>query len=723
MGNEAEGDTMENLTDTKDLTKNITGNIALCGEYPMGLIRTAEGFHVSVTGTGKKCAMLLFRAKEELPFCRIFFPEESRVGDVWSMEIGRKEIQGISGTSAPEDADFPEDTEYAFEDDTHIFPDPCAENYSGHETWKKKETETKGRRSPLFSEKFDWEGDRPLGIPYEESIFYKIHVRGFTESVSGKVKGKGTFEGITEKIPYLKELGVTAAELMPCQEFEENVLYPDGKPTGKVNYWGYTKDVFRFAPKAGYCRMGGEKPSVQFKTMVKKMHQAGLEVIPEIYFEGSEPVTCILSVLRHWVSAFHVDGIHLVGSVPAEHIAADPYLTGTKLLFDHWDNAPCGRIKHLASCNEGFEQDMRRFLKGDEGMISRLVFHTKNNPKNAASVNFMANTNGFTMMDMVSYDIRHNEENGENNADGTENNFSWNCGAEGPVKKKKITELRSQQIRNAFLLLFLSQGTPLILSGDEFGQTKLGNNNSWCQDNGISWLNWKLVKANADILAFVKHVIAFRKRHPVFHYPEEPKVLDTLAKGLPDISYHGVSAWRPEFENWRRQLGILYCGEYATLKNGGKDQSFYVLYNMHWEAHDFALPNPEKGFSWFLSMDTSDGGNNGFCPIGEETLLPDQKIYNVNARTIAVLVEKPDPSAASAEETAGNKKKKAPEKRRQKPGRGQAEMAGRAEVKQDSTKQDAVKQDGVKQDGVKQDAVKQDSVKQKPDGETIQKLY
>jgi len=608
--------------------------------FPIGITKIPGGFHVCVVSPGKKCSVVLYRRNEEKPFRKIDFPEEDRTGDVWSMDV---------------EADDLSDMEYAFEDETHVFPDPYAKSYSGRDTWRKKDLTGAQVRSPLFPEEFDWEGDRPLKIPFEESILYKIHVRGFTESVTSEVIQKGTFEGVTEKIPYLKELGVTAVELMPCQEFEEIIVLPDGTPSGKVNYWGYTK-AYRYAPKASYCRKKDRSPASELKTMVKEFHRANLEVIPEIYFDGTETVCYILDVLHYWVMAYHVDGIHLVGNVPAEQVAGDPYLTDTKLLFDNWDNSPCGRIKHLASCNEGFEQDMRRFLKGDEGMISRLIFHTKNNPKNAASVNFMANTNGFTMMDMVSYDIKHNEENGENNEDGTEFNYSWNCGTEGETKKKKILDLRMQQLRNAWLLLLLSQGTPLVLSGDEFGQTKLGNNNSWCQDNGISWLNWKLTKTNHRLLEFVKHGIAFRKAHPVFHYPEEPKVLDTLAKGIPDVSYHGVNAWQPEFENWRRQLGILYCGEYARQKDGETDHSFYVLYNMHWEAHEFALPNPGKGFVWFLSMDTSDQKDNGFYPIGEEVLLPDQKIYTMPARTIAVLIEKPDPDPAPVKKTVRRRK-------------------------------------------------------------------
>ena len=208
----------------------------------------------------------------------------------------------------------------------------------------------------------------------------------------------------------------------------------------------------------------------------------------------------------------------------------------------------------------------------------------------------MANTNGFTLMDMVSYDIKHNEANGEDNRDGTDYNQSWNCGAEGPSRKKRIMQMRRKQIRNALLMLFLSQGTPLLMMGDEFGRTKKGNNNSYCQDNDISWLNWSLLNSNSSIHEFVKHVIRFRKEHSVFHMEKEPALMDYRCVGLPDVSYHGLKTWCPMFDRFLRQLGILYCGKYGKKPDGREDDYFYVAFNMHWEPHEFALPNLPKDF-------------------------------------------------------------------------------------------------------------------------------
>ena len=251
-------------------------------------------------------------------------------------------------------------------------------------------------------------------------------------------------------------------------------------------------------------------------------------------------------------------------------------------------------------------------------------------------LNFMAVTNGFTMMDMVSYDQKHNEANGENNRDGSDYNYSWNCGAEGHVRKKKIQELRSRQLRNAMLLLFLSQGTPVLLAGDEFGNSQNGNNNAYCQDNEISWLNWNLNKWDQALLDFVKHVIAFRKAHPVFHMKQEPRVMDYLACGHPDISYHGVNAWQPEFENFRRQIGILYCGAYAKKPNGENDDFFFVIFNMHWEPHSFALPNLPKNLVWSLAFDTSDSAAGGYYEEGQERQILNQKNYMVPSRSVLV---------------------------------------------------------------------------------------
>lgn len=361
----------------------------------------------------------------------------------------------------------------------------------------------------------------------------------------------------------------------------------------------------------------------------------------DLFFSGLEEPAYALDVVRYWAREYHVDGFHLIGYAPNDLLARDPYLSRVKLWADHWDNLPGpGKRKHLAEYNDGFEIDMRRLLKGDEDQINNLVFRSKRNPKEAGVINYMANVNGFTLMDMVTYDRKHNEANGENNLDGADYNYTWNCGVEGPTRKKKVVEMRRKQLRNAILILLLSQGTPLIMAGDEFGDTKGGNNNSYCQDNETSWLNWNLANTNQDLLEFVKFAIAFRKKHRIFHMEQEPRIMDYLGCGQPDISYHGVKAWCPEFENFRRQLGIMYCGNYAEKEDGTPDDSFFVTYNMHWEPHEFSLPNLPKGKKWHVAINTDEGSRNGIYQEGKEPVLEKQKHFMVPPRSIVVFIGK-----------------------------------------------------------------------------------
>lgn len=603
--------------------------------YPLGLTHTDGGIHVSVVAAAKACSLLLFEKKEkagkDTGFQEIFcipFPEEQKTGRVWSMTI-----KGSFNTLY-----------YAFEADGERFSDPCGHAFTGRERWGRLSQAKRLLLSPIAEAEFDWEGDRPLHIPYEDCIVYRAHVRGLTKHASSGTEHRGTFRGVVDKIPYLKELGITTLELLPIVEFQEVMMpeheegnpYGSSEPTGRLNYWGYTKAGL-FAPKASYADPG-TNPVTEFKYMVRELHKAGIELVPELYFSGKETPELVLETVRFWVREYHVDGIHLTGYAPTALLAKDPYLTDTKLWAVSWDEEKpeAGEKKHLGEYNEGFLIDMRRALKGDEEQMSSLIYRNRRNPANFGVLNFIAGTNGFTMMDMVSYDQKHNEANGENNRDGSDYNYSWNCGAEGPIRKKKILDLRARQLRNAMLMLFLSQGTPLLLAGDEFGHSQNGNNNAYCQDNEISWLNWNFNKWDQKLLTFVKHVIAFRKAHPVFHMEKEPRVLDYLACGHPDLSYHGVNAWQPEFENFRRQIGILYCGTYAKKPDGQDDDFFFVIFNMHWEPHQFALPNLPKNLEWSLSFDTSDSASGGFYEEGQERVLTNQKNYMVPSRSVLV---------------------------------------------------------------------------------------
>ena len=601
----------------------------------MGLTRTEGGIHVSAVAAAKACSLLLFVKEDkngkEARFREVRnipFPEEGKTGHVWSMTL--------NGAF--------DDLYYAFEADGKRFSDPYGRSFAGRERWGRLSHAKRLLLSPVAEPEFDWQGDRPLHIPYEDCIVYRAHVRGLTKHASSGTEHRGTFRGVVDKIPYFTELGITTLELLPPVEFQEVMMpenvegnpYGTSEPTGRLNYWGYAK-AGMFAPKASYADPG-TNPVTEFKYMVRELHKAGLEVVPELYFSGKEVPEFVLETVRFWVREYHVDGIHLTGYAPTVLLAKDPYLADTKLWALSWEaeKPAAGEKKHLGEYNDGFLIDMRRALKGDEEQMSSLIYRNRRNPAETGVLNFMAGNNGFTMMDMVSYDQKHNEANGENNRDGSDYNYSWNCGAEGHVRKKKIQELRSRQLRNAMLLLFLSQGTPVLLAGDEFGNSQNGNNNAYCQDNEISWLNWNLNKWDQALLDFVKHVIAFRKAHPVFHMKQEPRVMDYLACGHPDISYHGVNAWQPEFENFRRQIGILYCGAYAKKPNGENDDFFFVIFNMHWEPHSFALPNLPKNLVWSLAFDTSDSAAGGYYEEGQEHQILNQKNYMVPSRSVLV---------------------------------------------------------------------------------------
>lgn len=596
--------------------------------FPLGVTKTEGGIHICVAAPGKSCSLVIGERGAKGGERRIPFSEKYRMGDVWTMDLQGKDFEKF---------------EYCLEADGKQIPDSYGRVFGGREKWGDFEAVKQPVKSLFALDSFDWEGDRSLQIPYEDSIIYRLHTRGFTKHSSSRVQDKGTFKGIMEKIDYLKTLGITALEILPVNEFTE-VMLPDGadgnpykseEPTGRLNYWGYAP-AYYFAPKASYASGKVKDPVDEFKTLVRELHRNHLEVIIELYFTEKEGPSLVQDAVRFWVQEYHVDGVHLTGFVNTALLEGDPYLSGTKLLAGGWTGGDSPGRRHLGEYNDGFMMDMRRILKGDEEQMNNLIFRTKHNPKSVAAINYMANTNGFTMMDMVSYEMKHNEANGENNRDGGDCNYTWNCGIEGPTKKKKILEMRKKQIRNAFLLLFLSQGTPLILAGDEFGSSNSGNNNAYCQDNDISWLNWNLLHTHRDLFEFVKYTIEFRQRHPVFHKAEEPRVMDYLACGHPDVSYHGVKAWCPEFENFRRQLGIMYCGEYDKRADGLPDDYFFVAYNTHWEPHEFALPKLPKGLLWHVAFNTDDDSRNGIYREGEELYLEEQKQYMVPSRSTVV---------------------------------------------------------------------------------------
>lgn len=558
----------------------------------LGVCRTENGFNFAIVSEAENIELCLFTEQGQEPALVIFLDAQYKFGSIFAVEL---RMNGLASLF------------YCYRIQGKTVVDPYAKSLKGAAEFGVKREGT-DFVSPVFQEIFDWDGDHQLYIPLEDSVIYKLHIRGFTRHSSAKVEKRGTYDGIVEKIPYMKDLGITAVELMPVHEFEEvqkwtvedNMSLYHPRFNGKTNYWGYTAGLY-FAPKSAYCYDREEDVSAAFKRMVKELHKNHIEVILEMYFPVDTDINTIQNCVRFWVLEYHIDGIHLLCRDDVLRcICEDPLLSSIKLFATYWGN-PDNRFKsrHLANYNNGFMNVSRKFLKGDENMLGAFVEAVKCNQEQAANVNYITNNNGFTLMDLVSYDRKHNEMNGESNRDGEDFNNSWNCGVEGHTRKKKILALRIKQIKNALVMVMLSQGVPLLMAGDEFGNTQEGNNNPYCQDNDISYINWKNTAYSKEILAFTKDLIAFRKKHGIFHNNHPLRDMDYKACGYPDISYHGENVWMADFENYVRNIGILYCGEYAA------DDFIFVAYNMHWEKHVMALPRLPDNYAWKCVFDTA----------------------------------------------------------------------------------------------------------------------
>ena len=598
--------------------------------FPFGVTRTGEELHLKlVCRPGPPC-VYFYRPGEKKPFLGLDFPLASQKGSVYAMSL--RFIRAL-----------PLDTEYAFgiAGGGTVFADPYGKAFPHRNQFGKGPSEM-GARSRVFPESVPSKIGAPVERPLSDTVFYRLNVRSFTRSAGSGVKDRGSFGGIVEKIPYLKALGVNTLLLMPCQEFDEY-----GDQEGRTNLWGYAP-ALHMAPKAAFCgekRTEDEPVPGAFSRLVCELHQEGLGIFVEFYFDGGADREYIREVLRYWAGVYRIDGFLLRGEAFFDdafvgRLLRDPYFSRTGIITDR----PLENVGHPlhAYMDHVFHDDMRRFLKGDEGMLSAAAEHLRRNPPENTPIRYIADIQGFSLMDAVSYERKHNENNGENNRDGREYNFTWNGGVEGPTRREKIRRLRMQQIRNASLLVFLSQGIPLLCAGDEFGDTKKGNNNAYCQDNGISWLDWGLLETNKALFEWMKAVIAFKKAHPLLRMPREPRLMDTISCGMPDLSYHGREVWKPEFSGWNREIGLLYWGDYARKETGERDNSLYLLFNMHWESHTFYLPRLPRNVFWHLAVDTAGAGEKQkaaciYLP-GEEIFLEDQKCCLLNPRSIAVLL-------------------------------------------------------------------------------------
>jgi len=643
-------------------------------------------------------------------------PRHHRIGDIWNVQIS-----GIGpGWSYCFKVDGPYLPEKGFRFNMNkALVDPYARALYGVSYWdfskakgydpekgpfdiypSTEDNTSSSARSLIFGhDSFDWKGDSLLQTTWCDTIIYETHVRGLTIHPSSAVKHPGTYLGLIEKIPYLKDLGITAVELLPVQDFNENELTTINPLTGErlKNYWGYNPVGF-FAPKQGYA--SSEEPGIQvkeFKKMVRHLHEAGIEVILDVVFnhtaEGDErgptlhlrgldntiyymlddggkryknfsgcgnTLNCnhpvvrdfILECLRHWVVEMHVDGFrfdlasvlgrdsqgNILPNPPVlEHIAEDPILRDVKLIAEAWDVGGAYQVGNFhgsrwSEWNGRYRDDVRRFWRGDKGLVADfasrlcgsadLYEHSGKQPLN--SINFITCHDGFTLHDLVTYERKHNEANGENNRDGTDNNYSANYGVEGETDDPEINLIRKRQIKNMLATLLLSRGVPMILGGDEFRRTQKGNNNAYCQDNEISWYNWELLRKNKEIFRFTKEMISFRKRHPIlrkdeFYKPNEITWFDS----------------RGQYPDWSSDIRHLGCVIHGFPEEGGE---LCLLFNAETEPIEFKLLSPKNG-NWLLAIDTSANAPADIFAPHDPLVIVDSKQINMIPRSLVVLVQ------------------------------------------------------------------------------------
>ncbi len=671
--------------------------------FPFGATITDGGVNFSVfskEATG--CTLVLYHHGQKEPYLEIPFLDEFRIGDVYTMMVFGLDVDTTEYGYRFEGPYKPE--EGLRFDPSKVLLDPYAKSVSGRTVWGREPDYDRQfqYRGQIIREDYDWEGDKPLEIPQQDLIIYELHVRSFTQNENSGVKYRGTYAGLTQKIDYLKQLGVNCVELMPVFEFDEfeNSRVVDGKRL--YNYWGYSTVDF-FAPKAGYAasaRFGMEAD--ELKNMIKKFHSAGIEVILDVVFnhtaEGNEhgpsisykgidnrtyylltpdgyyynfsgcgntmncnnPVVrgVVLDCLRYWVSAYHVDGFRfdlasiltrdesgapMMNPPLLETIAKDAVLGKSVLIAEAWDAGGLYQVGsfpdylHWAEWNGRYRDTVRRFIKGGAECAPELCQRIKGSPDmygargSLTSVNFITCHDGFTMYDLVSYNDKHNEANGEGNRDGCNDNDSWNCGAEGETADKEIMALRKRQMKNAFTILLTSRGVPMLLSGDEFANTQYGNNNAYCQDSEVSWLDWSRLKNNEDLYRYVKNLIAFRKAHPVIrsrYYDEGPNGTE-----YPELSLHGENAWNYDIMSPGLLFGYMYAEDH--IKYGTKKDAFiYVAVNAHWETHHMELPTIPEKMKWHVIADSYDARS--YAP-GKESPV-DKSYIEIRPRSTMIML-------------------------------------------------------------------------------------
>ncbi len=639
--------------------------------FPFGATLTEHGgvnfsiFSREATG----CTLVLFHEGEEEPFAEIPFPEDFRIGDVYTMMVFGLDIETTEYGYRMEGVYAPEQGLYF--DSSKVLLDPYARLVSGRPVWG--EAEEHALRGKILQADFDWQGDRPLRIPQKDLVIYELHVRAFTNGKNSGVRYPGTYAGLKEKIPYLKELGINCVELMPVFSFDEleNADRIEGRKL--LNMWGYSTVGF-FAPKAGYADSGKfGMEADELKTMIRALHREGIEVILDVVFnhtaEGNElgptisfrgidnrtyyllspkgeylnfsgcgnTMNCnnavvrsfILDCLRYWVADYHIDGFRFdlaailtrdINGEPMlsppllESLANDPVLGQSKLIAEAWDAGGLYQVgsfpswNRFAEWNGKYRDAVRRFVKGDASAAPEVYLRIAGSPDlygsrtPASSINFITCHDGFTLNDLVSYNEKHNEENGENNRDGANDNLSWNCGAEGKTDDPEILALRKRQMKNFYTLLLMSRGVPMLLMGDEFANSQGGNNNAYCQDNATFYLDWDNCASERDLSTFVQRLIALRMAHPVLRagsYDEGHN-----GTGYPELSFHSVKPWELDRSAHALCFAFMYAEDHAKYGTK-KDVFLYVAVNAHWEPHDYELPIIPAGMTWTEYVNTA----------------------------------------------------------------------------------------------------------------------
>lgn len=649
-------------------THVVNGYMIRPGFYLMNGANTVEGgvnFTIHSYGA-TSCTLCLFRWREEEPFAKIPFPESYRIGNTYSMMVFNLDITEFE-YAYQLDGPYEPKKGLLFQKDKYLL-DPYAKAVVGQGKWGVKQGPD-FFKARVVENTYDWGDDKMPNIPFKDLIIYETHVRGFTIDESSQVEHRGTFEGIREKIPYLKELGINAIELMPIYEFNEleDCRVVNGERL--LNYWGYSPVCF-FAPNTSYASKNEyNQEGSELKNLIRELHANGIEIILDVVFnhtaEGNElgptfsfkgidnniyytltpegeyynfsgcgnVINCnhpmvqqfILDCLRYWVIEYRIDGFRfdlasIMGrnedgspmSKPPllQNLAFDPILGKVKLIAEAWDAGGLYQVGSFPSWNRWAEwngryrDDMRCFLKADDGMaqaaINRItgsldIYDPELRCENA-SVNFLNCHDGFTLYDMYAYNYKHNLANGWNNTDGNDSNNSWNCGEEGETDHREVRVLRNRMRKNAFGILMCSRGSAMFLAGDEFCNTQFGNNNAYCQDNVISWLDWTRKDKYQEMFDFCKFMIQFRKDHPILRGRTEANSL-----GLPEISVHNSQPWNGVCEYHTKVIGIMYAGRNAE---DTKDDIIFVALNTFWEIQYITLPDLPEGYHWRIVINT-----------------------------------------------------------------------------------------------------------------------